>query len=138
MFGAPYHAGFAREVRCVYASRKLTTRETNELKRVVSQFDYICGCMIAPEDSFLLGTVFTRLELSCAAPMEFMNYGASKINARKDLCGTVRASVDAELKKAYKTVLSMCDKCKGRGKQVVKGQLQSAAANKAKKGKAKR
>ena len=78
--------------------------------------------MIAPEDSFLLGTVFTRLELSCAAPMEFMYYGASKINVRKDLCahcGTVRASVDADLKKAYKMVLPMCDKCKGRGKQVV-------------------
>ena len=66
-----------------------------------------------------------------------MYYGENKISVRKDLCthcGKPRATTDAELKKAFKTVLPICDICKGRGKQVVKkGPLKSAAANKAKK-----
>ena len=92
------------------------------------------GCMITPDSSFLWGTVFTRLELSCSSPMEYMYYGAPKLNVRKDLCShcaTPRAVIDEELKKVYKTVLPICSHCKSRGKEVVKkGQIKTAAANK--------
>ena len=123
-----------KKLRCIYAARVLTGRENNELKRVIQHFDYICGCLITHEDSFLAGTVFTRLELHCGSPMEY--YGASKITVRKDLCahcGKSRATTDQDLKKLFKTVLPICDGCKGRGKQVIKkGAIKTAAANKVK------
>ena len=76
--------------------------------------------MIAPEDPFLYGTLFTRLQLSCGSPMDLMFYGAPRLNVQKDLCGhctAPRATTDQELKKTYPTALPICDKCKGRGKE---------------------
>ena len=68
--------------------------------------------------------------------MEFMYYGAPRINVRKDLCGHcggARGKIDEEVKKQYKTVLPLCDKCKGRGKEPVKkGKIKTASANKGK------
>ena len=126
-----------KKLRCIYAVRVLTNRENNELKRVIRDFDYICGCLVTPDDSFLAGTVFTRLELHCGAPMEYMYYGATKITVRKDLCGHCgkpRATTDQELKRYFKTVLPICDVCKGREKAAItKGPIKSAAANKANK-----
>lgn len=123
-----------KKVRCIYAKRVLTVRETNEIRRIIRDFDYICGCIITPDTSFLCGTVFSRLELSCASPIEFMFYGAPKLNVRKDLCAhcaAPRSKVDEQLKREYKTVLPICDKCKGRGKEVVKkGKVKTAVANK--------
>ena len=106
-----------------YTKRVLTNREMKELRRTIAQYDFICGCMIAPEDSFLHDTLFTRLELSCGSPMEFMFYGAPRLNVQKDICGhcaTPRVTTDQELKKTYKSVLPICDKCKGRGKETLK------------------
>ena len=117
-----------------YARRALTNREMNELRGTVAQYDFICGCTIGPGDSFLRGTLFTRLELSCGSPMEFMFYGAPRLNVQKDLCGhcaAPRATTDQELKKTYKTVLPICDKGKGHGKETLKkGKLKTAGANK--------
>ena len=56
--------------------------------------------MIAVNDSFLVGTVFSCLELHCGSPMVVMYYRATKINVQKDLCAycvKVRATVDQEL-----------------------------------------
>ena len=85
-----------------YAKRVLTNSEMNELRRAIAQYDCICGCMIAPEDSFLHGALFTRLELSCGSSMEFLFYRAPRLCGH---CAAPRATTDQELKKTYKTVL---------------------------------
>ena len=73
-------------------------------------------------------------ELSCGSPMEFMFYGAPRLNVQKDLCGHCAAplaTTDQELKKTYKTVLPKCDKCEGREKETLKKvKLKTAGANK--------
>ena len=64
-----------------------------------------------------------------------MYYGAPKLNKRKDLCchcGTTGISPDTELKKQYKTVHPICDRCKGKGrKTVTRGPLNTTAAKRA-------
>ena len=65
--------------------------------------------------------------------MEFMFYGAPRPNVQRDLCGHCAApcaTTDQELKKTYTTVLPICDKYKGRGKETLKkGKLKTAGAN---------
>ena len=105
-----------KKPRCIYATRALSNREMIELRKIIKNYDYVCGCMIAPETSFLKGSIFSRLELHCNSPIESMYYGAPKLNKRKDLCchcGKTGVSQDTELKRQYKTVIA----AKGRGKK---------------------
>ena len=41
--------------------------------------------MITPDVSFLSGTVFTILELTCSTPMEWAFYASIKIFVQKDM-----------------------------------------------------
>ena len=124
-----------KKPRCIYASRALTNREMNELKKIIKNYNYVCGCIITPESSFLRGTIFSRQELHCNKPIEPMFYGASKLNKRKDLCAycaKTECSPDKELKAQFKTVHPICAECKGKGrKTITKGPLHTAAARKA-------
>ena len=110
--------------RCVYMQKQLSEKDARELKSVKRRFgtSYICGCAIAPDDSGLLGKVFTRLELACSSPIEWAYYGTNKINVRKDrctYCAKKGVTVDQELKKEFKTVLPLCGNCKAMGKKTL-------------------
>ena len=128
------NCSMCKKPRCIYANRTLTNREMNEVKRIIKKFDYICGCVISPDSSFLRGTIFSRLELHCKAPIEAMFYGAPKITKRKDMCAYCakkECSPDKELKKRFKTVVPICDQCKAKGrKAITKGPLHTAEAKK--------
>ncbi len=120
--------------RCVYSKGNLTNREQRELRKITRSYDYVCGCLITPDISFLSGTVFTRLEMHCKTPVEWSFYSANKINTRKDLCCHCTkkdSKVDVDEKKLYKTVLPICEQCKAQGKKTMKrGPIQTAKANK--------
>ena len=66
-----------------------------------------------------------------------MFYGATKITKRKDFCAYCakkECSPDKELKRLFKTVLPICEKCKEKGrKAITKRPVHTAAANKARK-----
>ena len=112
-----------RKPRCVYAERALTNREHRELKGIVRKYDFVCGCSITPDVSFLSGTVFTRLELSCQSPLEWPYFAATKVSVRKDICAYCcrkGVSPDAKTKKKFKTVLPICLPCKAMGRKELK------------------
>ena len=108
-------------------------RSTRVKKNVIRKYDYVCGCLITPDGSMLSGSVFTRLEMHCKTPVEWVYYGAAKITAQKDLCrhcSKQGAQQDKELKKLFKTVLPICDGCRAESKKVYKwGPIKTAAAN---------
>ena len=111
-----------KKPRRIYGSRALTNREMNELKKIIKNYNYVCGCIITPESSFLRGTIFSRLELHCNKPIEPMFYGAPKLNKRKDLCAycaKTECSPDKELKAQFKTVHPICAECKGKGRKTI-------------------
>ncbi|XP_066934136.1 uncharacterized protein [Clytia hemisphaerica] len=120
--------------RCIYSKANLSYSEQRELRKIIRSYDYVCGCLITPDVSFLAGKVFTRLEMHCQSPVEWSYYSASKVNTRQDLCCHCikkDSKVDKEEKKLFKTVLPICDECKGNGKKVMKkGPIQTAKANK--------
>ena len=79
--------------------------------------------MITPDVRFLLGTIFTRLELTCSSPMAWAFYASTKRSVQKDICCyCIRKDVqaDKELKKQFKTVLPLCLSCKEKGKNPLK------------------
>lgn len=121
--------------RCIYTSRALSDREKEELKNVKRNYDYVCGCLITPEVSYLSGEVFTRLEMHCNTPVAWEYYSATKIPLKKDVCSHCSrpgAIVDKETKKAYKTVLPICETCKVEGKKTIaRGPIKTAKGNKA-------
>ena len=47
--------------RGVYAKRKLLHNELAELAQILSEYDYVCGSHVIPNDSFLKGKLFTRV-----------------------------------------------------------------------------
>ena len=73
-----------KRFRGVYANRKLLNKESPELNRILSEYDYVCGSHIIPDDSFLKGEVFTRVVLTCRSSMEWQYY--SYTSGRKDRC----------------------------------------------------
>ena len=123
--------------RCIYATRVLTAREARELKNVIRKYDYVRGCLITPDVSMLSGSMFTRPEMHYKTLIEWAYYGATKITARKDLCcrcSKQGAQQDKELKKLFKTVLSIFDGCRAESKKVYKrGPIKTAAANRKRK-----
>ena len=108
--------------RCIYSEHALSNWENRELKSILHKYSFHCGCMITPDVSFLLGMVFTRLELTCSSPMELPFYANTKIYVQKDICYCIRKGVqeDKELKKQFKTILPLCLSCKEKGKNPFK------------------
>ena len=92
---------------CIYAKSQLSNRETNELKKIIKNYHYVCGCIITPDSSFLIGAVFTRLELHCKSPIEAMCYGASKISNRKIYVLIVQRKIVFPTK-IWKNSLKLC------------------------------
>ena len=41
-----------KKPRCIYAKSQLSNRETNELKKILKNYHYVCGCIITPDSSF--------------------------------------------------------------------------------------
>ena len=119
----------------IYTERSLTNREMRALRKIILSYDYVCGCLITCNVSMLSGTVFTRLEMHCNTPIEWVCYIATKVSIQKDLCvycAQPGAAIDQDLKKIYKLVLPPCEKCKANGKSALKrGGLQTALANRA-------
>ena len=76
--------------RCIYSEHALSNWENRELKSILHKYSFHCGCMITPDVSFLLGMVFTRLELTCSSPMELPFYANTKIYVQKDICYCIR------------------------------------------------
>ena len=110
-----------RRPRGIYCTRKLLNREVVELNRIISEYDYMCGSHVIPDDSFLKGELFTRVAMTCHSPMEWQYYSYS--NAIKDRCShcaTLGGVIDPEVKKEYKHVLPMCSACKSSGKEHMK------------------
>ena len=56
---------------CIYVIRALSQREMIELKQVLEKSPYVCGCLIAPDSSFIDGHVFMRLAMHCNTPIEW-------------------------------------------------------------------
>ena len=110
--------------RGIYSKRALNLREMRELHRLTRKYEYICGCLITSDVSFLSGEVFTRLELTCSrsAPAEFQYYTAP-ILTRAGCCCQCRGDngdIDKDLKETHLTVLPLCIKCKAKGKTAMK------------------
>ena len=108
--------------RCIYSKRALNPREMRELHRLTRKYEFVCGCLITNDVSFLSGEVFTRLELTCSAPVEFQYY-AAPILTRADCCcqcGGDKGVINKDLKKTHRTVLPLCIKCKAKGKTAMK------------------
>ena len=93
-------------------------RSTRVKKNVIRKYDYVCGCLITPDGSMLSGSVFTRLEMHCKTPVEWVYYGAAKITAQKDLC--CHCSKQGAQQTLFKTVLPICDGCRAEGEKVYK------------------
>ena len=55
----------------IYAVRVLSQCEMIELKKVLQNTPYVCGCLIAPDSSFVHGHVFTQLAMHCKTPLEW-------------------------------------------------------------------
>ena len=117
------------------AKRSLTNREMWDLRKIIPNYDYVCGCLITPDDSMLSGSVFNRLEMQCDTSVEWAYYNATKVSIQKDLCvycAQPGAAIDQNLKKIYKSVLPLSEKCKANGKSTLKHSgLQTALANRA-------
>ena len=56
-------------VRGLYTKRKLLHNESAELARILSEYVYVCGSHVIPDDLFLEGELFTRVALTCQSPM---------------------------------------------------------------------
>ena len=100
----------------IYSKPALSSRERLSLSILLSEHDYTCGSAVTIPSSTLHGRVFVRLPLSCDDSVE-LPYYSSRVG-RMDVCGHCGngdATVDQSLKKDYKTVIPMCDTCKGRG-----------------------
>ncbi|WAR05994.1 LOW QUALITY PROTEIN: hypothetical protein MAR_021363 [Mya arenaria] len=104
-----------RKPRVVYSKTKLSQRKEVLLATCLSDYDYSCGAQLFPPSapSTLKSSVVIRPFLQCASPIELCYYGADL--GRKDLCtycADLESETDAELKKLYKTVLPICQKCR--------------------------
>ena len=78
------------------------------LRKIIANYDYVCGCLITPDVSMLSDSVFTRLEMHCNTPIEWAYYTTTKVSIQKDLrvyCAQPGAAIDQDLKKIYKSVL---------------------------------
>jgi len=67
-----------------------------------------------------LKSVFVREKLICGYPVETHYY--SIIFAKLDVCtffASDGGNIDTELKKRYKTVLPICEACRGSGKVAI-------------------
>ena len=97
--------------RCIYAERSLTNREMRDLRKIISNYDYVCSCLISPNVSMLSDSVFTQLEMHCNTPIKCAYNTATKVSIQKDLyvyCAQPGAAIDQDLKKIYKSVLPLC------------------------------
>ena len=113
--------------RCIYSNANLSNREHRELRKIIRTYEYLRGCLITPDVSFLSGTLFTRLEMHCKSPIEWACYRVTKANARKDVCCHC-SKIGA---KVYKSVLPVCNQRKAQGKKILeRGPIQTAKANK--------
>ena len=106
--------------RVVYCNKKLDIRHRMMIAKSISNYDYTCGShLFSPSDTRKLAlSMVMRPHLQCAMQIEICYYGSDV--GRKDLCshcGTEGAIVNAELKKSFKTVLPICDKCISDGKK---------------------
>ena len=118
---------------CIYSNANLSNREQRELRKIIRTYEYVCGCLIIPDVSFLSGTLFRRLEMHCKSPIEWAYYSASKANTRKDVCchcSKIGPKVDSDERKLYKSILPVCNQCKSQGKKILKrGLIHTAKAN---------
>ena len=108
--------------RGIYSKRAPNLREMRELHRLTRKYEYVCGCLITSDVSFPSGEVFTRLELTCSALVEFQ-YHAARILTRAGCCCQCRGDngvIDKDLKETHRTVLPLSIKCKAKGKTTMK------------------
>lgn len=104
-----------RKPRVVYSKTKLSQRKEVLLATCLSEYEFSCGAYLFPPSapSELRNSVVIRPTIQCATPVELCYYAADL--GRKDLCAycaDMGAETDAELKKMYKTVLPICQKCR--------------------------
>ena len=107
-----------RKPRVVYSKTRLSETHKIILATLLSEYVYTCGAPLTPPDSILFSTVMTKINLQCGAGIEMAYYSTGSNIGRKDICchcGIEESKILIQLKAQYKTVLPICDECKGKG-----------------------
>ena len=103
--------------RCIYAPKKLTTREQQQLDVLKEECVYTCGRVLMPTDHPLHDVAFVEPNPTCASHVA-THYFASRTNSPL-VCyscgsGTPDAITDT-LKKNFQSVHPVCSECRENG-----------------------
>ncbi|XP_019632046.1 PREDICTED: uncharacterized protein LOC109475723 [Branchiostoma belcheri] len=117
--------GECRKPRCIYAASKLLAEEGGAVTRAQQDGTYVCGGHIFAEGGRYHDKIVTKVDLTCASPVETQYYGSVTV-AFPDCCfhcGTLSNLLEQtdpyilELRQSYHTVRPICSPCHAGGKQ---------------------
>lgn len=107
-----------RKPRIIYCKQRMGSRQLLLLATQMSEYEYTCGSPASLPNLPLYGKIHMRINITCESKVEIPYYSLSL--GRADLCchcGEDGAIVDADLKKSFKTVLPLCEKCSSAGEK---------------------